>query len=114
DLETLDAQGRVQRLRVRYCREMHMPLVRDAIAMLLRLGTVSPFDQLCLTRERMPLDAWALVLRPGDPVRSPGELPELPPTDGGDLPTIPPPSDPGGGGGGADRDGGDAGDSRDR
>ncbi|MFM7626040.1 MAG: DUF192 domain-containing protein, partial [Gammaproteobacteria bacterium] len=86
DLGTLDAQGRVQRLRVRYCREMHMPLVRDAIAMLLRLGTVSPFDQLCLTRERMPLDAWALVLRPGDPVRSPGELPELPPTDGGDLP----------------------------
>lgn len=112
DLETLDVDGRVQRLRVRYCREMHMPLVRDAIAMSLRLGTASPFDQLCLARERMPLDAWALVLRRDRVVRHAGDLPELPPSDPGDLPTIPPP--PGGGGGGGGRDGGDEGDTMDR
>jgi uncharacterized membrane protein (UPF0127 family) len=113
DLEPLDPQARIQRLRVRYCREMHMPLVRDAIAMLLRLGTASPFDQLCLARERLPLEAWALVLRRGEEVRAAGDTPESPPSDAGDLPVIPPPPDPGGGGGGG-RDGGDGGDIMDR
>jgi len=113
DLETLDAVGSVQRLRVRYCREMFMPLVRDAIAGVLRLGTVSPFEQACLARERMPLDAWALVLRRGGRLREADRLPELPPTDAGDLPSIPPPPDPGGGGGGGGRDGGDTGDTGD-
>ena len=112
DLEALDPQARVQRLRVRYCREMYMPLVRDAIAMLQRPGATSPFEQLCLGRERMPLEAWALVLRRGDAVRAAGGLPELSPSDPGELPMIPPPPDPGGGGGG--RDGGDAGDIMDR
>ena len=112
DLEPLDPDGRVQRLRVAYCREMHMPLVRDAIAMSLRLGNASPFEQGCLARERMPLDAWALVLRRDRVVHQAGDLPELPPSDAGDLPPIPPP--PGGGGGGGGRDGGDEGDTRDR
>jgi hypothetical protein len=107
DLEALDLQARVQRLRVRYCREMFMPLARDAIAMLQRLGTASPFDQSCLARERMPLEAWALVLRRGEARRAADELPELPPSRPGDLPAIPPPPPPGGGGGG--RDGGDGG-----
>lgn len=102
DLEALDPQARVQRLRVRYCREMHMPLVRDAIAMLQRLGTTSPFDQSCLARERMPLEAWALVLRRGEALRAADGLPELPPSRPDDLPAIPSPPSPGGGGG--DRD----------
>lgn len=81
---------------------MHMPLVRDAIAVSLRLGTASPFEQGCLARERVPLDAWALVLHRDRVVRHAGDLPELPPSDLGDRPPIPPP--PRGGGG---RDGGD-------
>lgn len=109
DLEALDPQARVQRLHVRYCREMFMPLARDAIAMLQRLGTTSPFDQLCLARERMPLEAWALVLRRGEALRAADELPELPPSQPGDLPAIPPPPSPGGGGGGGGRDGGGGG-----
>lgn len=114
ELEALDPQARVHRLRVRYCREMHMPLVREAIAMLQRLGTASPFDQACLARERMPLEAWALVLRRSGAIRGAGDLPELPPPRVGDLPAIPPPSHPGGGGGGGGRDGLDEGDIMDR
>jgi len=113
ELEALDPQARVHRLRVRYCREMHMPLVREVIAMLQRLGTASPFDQACLARERLPLEAWALVLRRSGPIRGAGDLPELPPPQVGDLPAIPPPSDPGDGGGGG-RDGLDEGDIMDR
>jgi hypothetical protein len=104
----------VHRLRVRYCREMHMPLVREAIAMLQRLGTASPFDQACLARERMPLEAWALVLQRSGAIRGAGDLPELPPPQVDDLPAVPPPSDPGGGGGGGGRDGLDEGDIMDR
>ena len=89
-----------------------MPLVRDAIATLQRLGAESPFDQFCLARERMPLEAWALVLRRGDAVRAPGVPPESPPSHAGDLPPIPPLPGPGGGGGG--RDGGDEGEIMDR
>lgn len=71
-LEALDGEGRAWRLRVRYCRELHFPLVRHAIPAVLRIGAVTPFDQACLARQRMPLEAWALVLR------STG-LPEPPP-----------------------------------
>ena len=104
DLDALDPQARVQRLRVRYCREMYMPLARDAIAMVQRLGATSPFDQSCLARERMPLEAWALVLRRVELVRDADGLPDLPPSPPGDPPSIPPLPDPGGGGGGGNDD----------
>lgn len=96
DLEPLDARGRVWRLRVRYCRELHLPLVRDLVPAILRLGTVSLFDQACLARHRVPLEAWSVVLRRGDPPRAAGVLPELPPAGEGGLPVLPPPPGPGG------------------
>jgi uncharacterized membrane protein (UPF0127 family) len=100
DLEALDDDGRVWRLRVRYCRDLHFPLVREAIPEVLRWGTASPFEQACLARRRLPLEAWALLLRRGTGDRAPGGLPQLPPTSPGEVPDIPPPGDGGGGGGG--------------
>lgn len=110
DLEPLDAAGRTLRLRVRYCRELYFPLVREFIPVVLRAGTVSLFDQACLARQRMPLEAWSLVLRRDEDVRSAGEIPVSPSIDPGLPPVLPPqPGAPGGGrgGGGDDRPEGD-------
>ena len=91
DLEALDAGGRAWRLRVRYCRELHFPLIREMVPELLRWGTASLFDQACFARRRMPIEAWSLVLRRVVADRAPGDLPELPPPTPGDTPYIPPP-----------------------
>jgi uncharacterized membrane protein (UPF0127 family) len=106
DLEPLEAEGRAWRLRVRYCREMYFPLARDVIAEIARLGTASLFDQACLARRRLPLEAWSVVLRPGRAARAAEGLPQLPPSEPGWLPELPPApgSDGGGGGGGGGGD----------
>lgn len=105
-LEALDGEGLAWRLRVRYCRELHFPLVRDFIPALLRWGATSPFDQACFARDRMPLEAWSLVLRRDEALRPPDGLPGFPPAAPDDVPVVPPPTDGGGGGGGGrDNDG---------
>jgi uncharacterized membrane protein (UPF0127 family) len=88
--------GGVWRLRVRHCRELIFPLARQSIPKVVRLGARSAFDQACLARERMPLEASALVLRPDRTRRPvPGRLPDLPPGDHRDQPVLPPvPSPP--------------------
>lgn len=53
-----------QRLQVKYCRELFFWPVKQALPALLRFGTIDLFDQACLLRERLPLRAWAPVLRP--------------------------------------------------
>lgn len=86
--------GGVWRLRVRYCREMIFPLSRRLIPQALRLTRPSPFEQLCLARQRMPVEATALVLRGARIAAVPaGALPEVPPGDPIGLP-VPSPSPP--------------------
>jgi len=105
-MEALDGEGRAWRLRVRYCRELHFPLVRDILPALLRWGSPSPFDQACFADRRMPLEAWSLVLRRDEQLRPADGLPELPPPAADDVPVVPPPAyDGGSGGGGGGRDG---------
>ena len=107
ELEPLGDEGRAWRLRVRYCRELHFPLVRDLIAEIASLGTASLFDQTCLVRRRLPLEASSVVLRSRRVDRAAGGLPQFPPPEPGWLPELPPPPRSGGGGGvGGDGGGG--------
>ena len=73
--------GGAWRLRVRYCRELIFPLARQLISGVARWTNGSPFEQACLARERVPIEAWALVLRPRwEPRSLPGDFPApLPP-----------------------------------
>ncbi len=48
-------------IRVRYCRPLVMPLTRQLIPALLRWSMLDPFDQFCLARGRLPIDAAAVV-----------------------------------------------------
>ena len=70
-LETLpaasSASGRwvsVQRVTLRYCRELYFAPISDVLPAVLRATTVDPFDQWCLTRSRMPISASAVLVRP--------------------------------------------------
>lgn len=86
--------GGAWRLRIRYCRELVFPLARQIIPELVRWHADSLFDQACLARERLPLEAWAVVLRPGwAPRPAPGE-PPVPPADDRVLPPHPAPDPP--------------------
>lgn len=105
-LEPLDTRGRVWRLRVRYCRELYLPLVRRSIPALLRLGTTSLFDQACFARERMPIESWSLIMRRDTRIRAADDLPAAPPSPDDGLPSLPAPPMPGGGGGGGSGGGG--------
>ena len=68
--------GGAWRLRVRYCRELIFPLARQLISRVARWRNGSPFEQACLARERVPIEAWAMVLRPRwEPRSLPGDLP---------------------------------------
>lgn len=68
--------GGAWRLRVRYCRELIFPLARQLISGVARWRNGSPFEQACLARERVPIEAWAMVLRPRwEPRSLPGDLP---------------------------------------
>jgi hypothetical protein len=61
---------------VRYCRELIFPLARQLISGVARWRNGSPFEQACLARERVPIEAWAMVLRPRwEPRPLPGDLP---------------------------------------
>jgi uncharacterized membrane protein (UPF0127 family) len=91
--------GGAWRLRVRYCRELIFPLARQLISGVARWRNGSPFEQACLARERVPIEAWAMVLRPRwEPRSLPGDLPT--PQPPGPLPipiplpTPDPPPDP--------------------
>lgn len=48
-------------IRVRYCRPLFMPLIRQVVPALLRWSMPDPFDQFCLARGRIPIDAAAVV-----------------------------------------------------
>ena len=77
---------------------------RQLISGVARWRNGSPFEQACLARERVPIEAWAMVLRPRwEPRSLPGELPTpmppapLPnplPTPTPDLPPDPAPPAP--------------------
>lgn len=70
-LETLPAASSasarwvsVQRVTLRYCRELYFAPISDVLPAVLRTTTVDPFDQWCLTRSRMPISASAVLVRP--------------------------------------------------
>ena len=70
-LETLPAASSasvrwvsVQRVTLRYCRELYFAPISDVLPAVLRATTVDPFDQWCLTRSRMPISASAVLVRP--------------------------------------------------
>jgi TadE-like protein len=48
-------------IRVRYCRPLVMPLISRVVPALLRWSLSGPFDQFCLARGRVPIDAAAVV-----------------------------------------------------
>jgi hypothetical protein len=48
-------------IRVRYCRPLVMPLTSQMVPALLRWSMPDPFDQVCLARGRVPIDAAAVV-----------------------------------------------------
>jgi len=54
----------VQRVTLRYCRELYFAPISDVLPAVLRTTTVDPFDQWCLTRSRMPISASAVLVRP--------------------------------------------------
>ena len=60
-------------IRVRYCRALVMPLISQAVPALLRWSMPDPFDQWCLARGRVPIDAAAVVH-----MQSPARATELP------------------------------------
>ncbi len=48
-------------IRVRYCRILVMPLTSQFLPAILRWSMPDPFDQFCLARGRVPIDASAVV-----------------------------------------------------
>jgi hypothetical protein len=48
-------------VRVRYCRQLFMPLLDRAIPALLRWSFADPVDQWCLAQHRLPIEAHAVV-----------------------------------------------------
>ena len=48
-------------IRVRYCRDLFMPVTRQLLPAVLRWSLLDPFDQLCLARGRLPIEATAVV-----------------------------------------------------
>ena len=67
-------EANVLAIRVRYCRLLVMPLIRDIVPALLRAALSDPFDQLCLAQGRVPIHARAVVH-----MQSPIEVATLPP-----------------------------------
>lgn len=67
-------EANVLAIRVRYCRLLVMPLIRDIVPALLRAALSDPFDQLCLAQGRVPIHARAVVH-----MQSPIEVAALPP-----------------------------------
>ena len=67
-------EANVLAIRVRYCRRLFMPLIRDFVPALLRAALPDPFDQLCLAQRRVPIDARAVVH-----MQSPVDVAALPP-----------------------------------
>ncbi len=48
-------------IRVRYCRTLVMPLIREVLPVMLRWAMPDPFDQLCLAQGRLPIEASAVI-----------------------------------------------------
>ncbi|MCP5359512.1 MAG: DUF192 domain-containing protein [Sinobacteraceae bacterium] len=67
-------EANVLAIRVRYCRVLVMPLIRDLLPAMLRTALPQPFNQLCLAQGRLPIDARAVVH-----MQSPVEVAGLPP-----------------------------------
>jgi hypothetical protein len=66
-------EANVLAIRVRYCRALVMPLTRQAVPAVLRWAMTDPFDQACLARGRLPIEAVAVIH-----MQSPVELEDLP------------------------------------
>lgn len=54
-------EANVLAIRVRYCRELVMPGVREFVPAILRWGLPDPRDQACLAQGRLPIEATAVV-----------------------------------------------------
>jgi hypothetical protein len=67
-------EANVLAIRVRYCRHLMMPLTRQMVPAVLRWVLPDPFDQACLARGRLPIEAVAVIH-----MQSPVELDDLPP-----------------------------------
>lgn len=54
-------EANVLAIRVRYCRQLVMPGVREFVPAILRWGMLDPRDQACLAQGRLPIEATAVV-----------------------------------------------------